>query len=350
MKNRTILFTLLIFCSLGIWAPKLHGSLAPYYEVQTAWFGDPPTSELVFIQNTDGVNSWAGEDPGALEGVAINDNLNSAGVGVPLEGFRGSQGGVVVYNVPGGAGNGAFCAMSSAFPSGDGGPGGSGLPTNLGEAILHVDVAFVVPGHPEITSLSNVLNFWVKEVDGDSFELEAEDSLNLTTNSWQTYMYTLSALPWVFNPFGVFGDSDAILVCVEFEEPPSPIGLENIIYFVDNFQIESFGETLFFEDFEPLTATIADTLAFFDTSVADSTLVGNGPGKSADGRKGALRNMIELAGDLIEDGLYDEACEQLWDAYRKCDGEPIPPDFVTGSAASVLSEMITDLMAELACE
>ncbi|MFC1793453.1 hypothetical protein ACFL3Q_07690 [Planctomycetota bacterium] len=349
MKTRTILFTLVIFCALGIWAPKLQGSITPYYEVQTVWFGDPPTSEFVFIQNTDGINSWAGESPGALEGVAINDNLNSAGVGTPAEGFYGSQGAVVVYNVPGVAGNGAFCALSSAFPSGDGGPGGSGLPTNLGEAVLYVDVAFEVPGRPEITTLSNVLNFWVAEADGSSFELEAEDSLDLTTNGWQTYMYTLSTLPLEPGSSGMFGDSDATLVSVEFEEPPSPIDLENIIYFVDNFRIESFGETLFFEDFEPQTATIADTLVFFDTSVADSTLVGNGPGKSSDGRMSALRNMIEVAGDLIENGLYEEACEQLWDAYRKCDGEPIPPDFVAGSATPTLASMILDLMAALGC-
>ena len=256
--RNAILFSLFMFCIFGIWAPKLQGSLAPYYELQTVWFGEPPTPEWVFIQNTDGVNSWAGGDPGALEGVAINDNLDSAGVGVPPGGFSGSQGAVVVYNVSGEAGNGALCALSSAFPSSQGGPGGSGLPTDLGEAILHVDIAFEVPGHSEITSLPNALNFWVKQVDGDAFELEAADSLDLTTNGWQTYTFVLSELPLEPGSSGVFGDSGATLASVEFEDPASPGGLETIIYYVDNFRIESYGETLFFEDFEPLTSTIVD--------------------------------------------------------------------------------------------
>ena len=51
--------------------------------------------------------------------------------------------------------------------------------------------------------------------------------------------------------------------------------------------------------------SVSDILAFFDASVADGTLYGNGPGNSADGRRNALRNMIEAAGDLIDDGYID---------------------------------------------
>ncbi len=80
----------------------------------------------------------------------------------------------------------------------------------------------------------------------------------------------------------------------------------------------------------PPSTTIADILDFFDASVADGTLVGNGPGKSANGRKNALRNMIEAAGDLIDDYYVEEACQQLLDAY--------------------LAQMILDLMASLGCE
>jgi hypothetical protein len=91
------------------------------------------------------------------------------------------------------------------------------------------------------------------------------------------------------------------------------------------------------------------TLAFFDASVADGTLVGSGPGNSADGRRRALRNMILLAGDLIEEGRYTEACQQLRDAYGKCDGDPKPPDFVTGEAADDLADMILMVMDALGC-
>ena len=60
--------------------------------------------------------------------------------------------------------------------------------------------------------------------------------------------------------------------------------------------------------------------------------------------------MIEAAGDLIEDGLIEEACQQLMDAYRKADGlgpPGSPPDFVTGAVASDLALMIMNLRISL---
>ena len=66
----------------------------------------------------------------------------------------------------------------------------------------------------------------------------------------------------------------------------------------------------------------------------------------------ALKNMIETAGDLIDDGDIAEACVQLRDAYRKTDGltpPESPPDFVTGDSADDLAQMILDLMASLGC-
>jgi hypothetical protein len=95
--------------------------------------------------------------------------------------------------------------------------------------------------------------------------------------------------------------------------------------------------------------SVADILAFFDASVADGTLYGDGPGNSADGRRGALRNQIEAAGDLIDDGELASACQQLMDAYGRCDGLPRPPEFVAGPAAATLAQMILDLMGEIGC-
>ena len=63
----------------------------------------------------------------------------------------------------------------------------------------------------------------------------------------------------------------------------------------------------------------------------------------------AFINMIEAAGDLIEDGLYDEACGQLGAALKKCDGQATPPDFVTGDAVEVLKGMIEVLRTTLGC-
>ncbi|MFC1792531.1 hypothetical protein ACFL3Q_02975 [Planctomycetota bacterium] len=94
---------------------------------------------------------------------------------------------------------------------------------------------------------------------------------------------------------------------------------------------------------------IEEILDFVDDSVEDGTLTGDGPGKSAGNRLNALINMLEEAQSLIEAGLYEEACDQLWSAYRKCDGVARPPDFVTGDAADDLAVMILLMMDELGC-
>jgi hypothetical protein len=94
---------------------------------------------------------------------------------------------------------------------------------------------------------------------------------------------------------------------------------------------------------------IEEVLDFVDEAVGAGTLIGEGPGKSGDNRLNALINMLEEAQSLIEAGLYEDACDQLWSAYRKCDGDPRPPDFVTGPAADDLADMILLVMDELGC-
>lgn len=103
-----------------------------------------------------------------------------------------------------------------------------------------------------------------------------------------------------------------------------------------------------FQEAPPISPTIGGILAFFDASVADGTLCGYGPGDSADGRRGALRNKIKAAGDMIDDGI--DACEQLSDSYQRCDGLLRPPDFVACPAAATLAQMILELMGQLGCE
>jgi len=100
----------------------------------------------------------------------------------------------------------------------------------------------------------------------------------------------------------------------------------------------------------PPDEQIAEVLDYFDDSVADGNLVGEGPGNSASRRLNALKNMIEAAGDLIESGFFEEACQQLADALKKTDGSPKPPDFVAGPAASELADMICALRVTLGCE
>jgi hypothetical protein len=95
---------------------------------------------------------------------------------------------------------------------------------------------------------------------------------------------------------------------------------------------------------------IAEILTFFDAAVADGSLSGSGPGGSAGGRLGALRNMLVTAQALIDAGDVAAACTQLLDAYNRTDGHPIPPDFVQGDAAPALAAMIADLRSLLACD
>jgi Leucine-rich repeat (LRR) protein len=91
-------------------------------------------------------------------------------------------------------------------------------------------------------------------------------------------------------------------------------------------------------------------LEFFDTSVADGTLEGVGPGNSPDNRLKALRNMLEATSDLIVGEYYDDAYAQLVNILKKCDGQFPPPDFVTGEAREELANMIMELMEDLEVE
>ena len=99
----------------------------------------------------------------------------------------------------------------------------------------------------------------------------------------------------------------------------------------------------------PPQQQVADILAFFDASVTAGTLTGSGNGNSANGRRKALRNMIEAAGDLIQQGRLGDACLQLADALNRTDGDPRPPDFVLGTAAPELAQRIQALRATLGC-
>ncbi len=97
------------------------------------------------------------------------------------------------------------------------------------------------------------------------------------------------------------------------------------------------------------SGTCDDILVFFDDAVANGNLVGRGAGNSANGRRSALRHMIENACQLIANNQVNDACDQLQAALRKTDGDPQQPDFVAGNAASDLADRIRDLRTSLGC-
>ena len=77
--------------------------------------------------------------------------------------------------------------------------------------------------------------------------------------------------------------------------------------------------------------------------------MGDGSGKSANGRLNAFVNMVDAAGDLIEAGLIEDACGQLKSALRRVDGIPRPPDFVAGEEAALIADQIEFLRESLGC-
>ena len=142
--------------------------------------------------------------------------------------------------------------------------------------------------------------------------------------------------------------SQGQIVFITVEYSPSVEGFVSADLTINGTVIPIEGEGVAVEP--PTSPTVAEILAFFDLSVFNGTLVGDGPGNSADGRRGALRNMIEAAGDLIEDGAVGDACQQLLDAHQRCDVLPRPPEFVAGSATGTLAGMIIELMGTMGCE
>ncbi len=239
MRNAAFAITVILLVTAS--------SSARHYTPQTTVFFDP-SSDYVFLTNTDGINSLAGEDYGAVRFVAINDNDNSQNLALPPGGFSRYQGVVVGYDVVDESGNGAFCMLSAALPLAEGGPGGSGLPTMLADCMLHFDLAFDVPGRPLVDSLEKAVGFWILEADGDNFETEG--ILDATRN-WQNYSYdldNLAAHPTYTPGGGIFGDSPVTLLSIQFEDPLAPADLESILYFIDNVSIT--GASEFSEDFE----------------------------------------------------------------------------------------------------
>jgi uncharacterized repeat protein (TIGR02543 family) len=88
-------------------------------------------------------------------------------------------------------------------------------------------------------------------------------------------------------------------------------------------------------------------LIFIKEAVDEGTLTGSGPGNSASGRLGAFINMMEAVENLIQKGKTGEALQKLEDIYAKMDGEPRPPDFISGPAVIERTEQIQRLMASL---
>jgi len=105
----------------------------------------------------------------------------------------------------------------------------------------------------------------------------------------------------------------------------------------------------------PVGTSIADLTDllieyWYDALEETPTIVGLGPGKSAEHRRDAFENMLLSARELVFTGDYENACGQLRAAYLRSDGGypfVMPPDFVAGEATLGLGERIVAVIEEL---
>jgi hypothetical protein len=90
---------------------------------------------------------------------------------------------------------------------------------------------------------------------------------------------------------------------------------------------------------------------FIDESIKNGTLLGYGSGSDADERLNILKNKIDTATYVFENGTFEEACNQLYDAYLRIDGLSQPPDLVYGQSAPELAKKIKLMRVEIiGCE
>lgn len=90
---------------------------------------------------------------------------------------------------------------------------------------------------------------------------------------------------------------------------------------------------------------------YWDAAIEEPpTIVGFGPGQSAEPRRSLFEIMLFGARESILDGNYDWACEQLqWVYYKSDGGYPfvLPPDFLAGEGVPGLNERILAVVEKL---
>lgn len=186
----------------------------------------------------------------------------------------------------------------------------------------------------------DALMLLLQDVAADA-ELYYEVPVSITTTSWS---------PGPLLPDREYELEVSVLNVKDWEGGPAfPTATADGDEFQYSLMIEYLNTIMFTTELSP-AEQVEETLDCIEESLADETLMGEGEGESAEKRPNALTNMLERAATLIDDGLYDEACDQLRAAYKKCDGDPKPPDFVTGEAVEELAAMIQGVMESLGCE
>ncbi|MGD8695417.1 MAG: PKD domain-containing protein, partial [Syntrophobacterales bacterium] len=103
---------------------------------------------------------------------------------------------------------------------------------------------------------------------------------------------------------------------------------------------------------EPSSSELIDgIIAFFDKSVEAGTLEGRGRRSwLAKCRLRFMRRVLNLAKKFVERDRTKVACYLLKRAYKRCDGERRPWDFVCGEATAELASMIQAARESMGCK
>jgi len=169
-----------------------------------------------------------------------------------------------------------------------------------------------------------------------SVYLEQDDNLQFYTTGLRQMPWTLaageSAAVGVLFASAVEGQTSAVLVLLS--DDPNTARLE----------IALTGEGIVFLTCSQQMEAI---LAFFDESVSQGTLFGQGHGKAALCRVEAVRQLLKTAQVLIERQRCEMAALTLKAVLLKVDGEGRPGDFVCGPAVGQLESKIRRLIEDL---
>jgi hypothetical protein len=96
---------------------------------------------------------------------------------------------------------------------------------------------------------------------------------------------------------------------------------------------------------------IFEISVFINESVKNETLVVSNSSASGRERLDILKSKINSAEDALNDGTFEETCQNLLDAYLIADGLNQTPDLVFGKAAPELAKMIEYMRFEIiGCE
>lgn len=96
---------------------------------------------------------------------------------------------------------------------------------------------------------------------------------------------------------------------------------------------------------------IYEILNFIDESIENGSLLGYGSSAIAADRLNILKDRIQTAANVLDNGTFEEACQLLLDAYLSADGLTEPADLVYGQAAPEVAGKIKLMRIEIiGCE